>query len=106
MVTAFASVFLPRPGHHTVGVPVPAVPGHRPEIQGVPDREPTWRTIQTVTATCHTWPADELERIGSARELQIAVKRDDGTLRGCVPVWVVLVVEQVCVRIWFRRETG
>jgi|SRR5580658_3067831 hypothetical protein len=52
------------------------------------------------------WSADELERIGSARELQIAVKRDDGTLRRWVPIWVVLVEEQVYVRTWYRRETG
>jgi len=47
-----------------------------------------------------------LERIGSARELQIAVKRDDGTLRRWVPIWVVLVDEQIYVRTWYRRETG
>jgi hypothetical protein len=28
-----------------------------------------------------TWTPDELERIGSAAELEIAVKRADGTLR-------------------------
>lgn len=53
-----------------------------------------------------SWSADDLERIGSARELQIAVKRDDGTLRRWVPVWVVRVDEQVYVRTWYRRETG
>jgi hypothetical protein len=53
-----------------------------------------------------TWSPDDLERIGSARELQIAVKRDDGTLRRWVPIWVVLVDEQIYVRTWYRRETG
>jgi hypothetical protein len=62
----------------------------------------TW-TISAMTAT---WSPDDLERIGSARELQIAVKRDDGTLRRWVPIWVVLVDEQIYVRTWYRRETG
>jgi hypothetical protein len=45
-----------------------------------------------------TWSPDDLQRIGSARELQIAAKRDDGTLRRWVPIWVVLVNEQIYVR--------
>ncbi len=53
-----------------------------------------------------TWSPDDLERIGSARELEIAVKRDDGTLRRWVPIWVVVVDEQIYVRTWYRRETG
>src|SRR5579862_7007784 len=52
------------------------------------------------------WSPDDLERIGSARELQIAVRGDDGTVRRWVPIWVVLVDEQVYVRTWYRRETG
>ena len=53
-----------------------------------------------------TWSPDELERIDSADELEIAVKRADGTLRRWVPIWVVRVGEQVYVRTWHRRETG
>ena len=53
-----------------------------------------------------TWSSDELARIGAADELQIAVKRTDGTLRRWVPIWVVCVGEQVYVRTWHRRETG
>ena len=53
-----------------------------------------------------TWSPDELERIGSAKELEIAVKRADGTRRRWVPIWVVSVGEQVYVRTWYRRETG
>jgi hypothetical protein len=53
-----------------------------------------------------TWTPDELERIGSAAELEIAVKRADGTLRRWVPIWVVSVGEHVFVRTWHRRDTG
>jgi hypothetical protein len=53
-----------------------------------------------------TWTPDELERIGSAAELEIAVKRADGTLRQWVPIWVVSVGEHVFVRTWHRRDTG
>ena len=53
-----------------------------------------------------TWSPDELERIDSAGELEIAVRRADGTLRRWVPIWVVRVGEQVYVRTWHRRETG
>jgi hypothetical protein len=53
-----------------------------------------------------TWSAEALERIGSAVELEIAVRRADGTLRPWLPIWVVRVDEQVYVRTWYRRETG
>jgi hypothetical protein len=53
-----------------------------------------------------SWSSDEVERIGSSEELGIAVKRDDGTLRRWVPIWVVAVGGQVYVRTWNRRDTG
>ena len=53
-----------------------------------------------------TWSPDELERIGSAAELEIAVKRADGTVRRWVPIWAVSVGEHVYVRTWHRRDTG
>ena len=53
-----------------------------------------------------TWSPEDLERIGSAGELEIAVKRADGTLRHWVPIWVVRAGGQVYVRTWYRRETG
>ena len=53
-----------------------------------------------------TWSPDDLARIDSAHELEIAVKRADGTLRRWVPIWVVCAGEQVYVRTWHRRETG
>jgi len=35
------------------------------------------------------WTADELNRIGSAEEIDIAARRGDGTLRRPVTIWVV-----------------
>ena len=56
------------------------------------------------------WSEDELDRIGRARELEIASRRRDGTLRSYVPIWVVRVGDGVYVRSaygydnpWFQR---
>ena len=35
------------------------------------------------------WTSDELSKIGTAEELQIASLRRDGTLRNPVKIWVV-----------------
>jgi hypothetical protein len=55
------------------------------------------------------WTKDELTRIGSADELQIASRRADGTLRKAVTIWVVRVGDGLYVRSfggragsWFR----
>lgn len=53
-----------------------------------------------------TWSPEELERIAAAGELDIAVKRTDGTLRRWTPIWVVCADGQVYVRTWYRRDTG
>ena len=52
------------------------------------------------------WTPDDIRRIGSADELQIAAKRTDGTLRRWLPIWVVCIGEHVYVRTWYRRNTG
>jgi hypothetical protein len=52
------------------------------------------------------WSPDELERIDTAEELQIATERGDGALRRDVPVWVVIADGQVYVRTWYRRDDG
>jgi len=52
------------------------------------------------------WTSEERQRIGAARELQIAGVRTDGTLRRWVPIWVVAAGGQVYVRTWYRRDTG
>ena len=52
------------------------------------------------------WPPEELNSIGSAVELHIAVRGPDGRLGRWTPIWVVCVDEQVYVRTWYRRESG
>jgi hypothetical protein len=52
------------------------------------------------------WSTDELGLIEAAGELEIAVKRRDGTLREWVPIWVVRADGNVFVRTWHRRDTG
>jgi hypothetical protein len=56
-----------------------------------------------------TWMSDELKKIGTAEELQIASLRRDGTLRKPVIIWVVRVGDDLYVRSvngrnssWFR----
>jgi len=55
------------------------------------------------------WISDELNKIGTAEELQIASLRRDGTLRNPVTIWVVLVGDDLYIRSvngrgsnWFR----
>jgi hypothetical protein len=52
------------------------------------------------------WSAEDLRLIGAAGELQIAVRRSDGSLRQWLPIWVVCAADQVYVRTWYRRDTG
>ena len=56
-----------------------------------------------------TWTSDELNKIGSAEELEIASARGDGTLRNPVTIWVVRLGDDLYVRCvngrngaWFR----
>ena len=56
-----------------------------------------------------TWTRDELDKIGTAEELEIASLRRDGTLTKPVTTWVVRVGDDLYVRsykgrggIWFR----
>ena len=55
------------------------------------------------------WTSDELNKIGTAEELQIAALRRDGTLRKAVIIWVVRLGDDLYVRsvkghngAWFR----
>lgn len=52
------------------------------------------------------WSPAELQKINAARELEIASRRADGTLRQWVPIWVVSTGGLVFVRTWYRRDTG
>ena len=36
-----------------------------------------------------TWTSDDLTKIGTAEELEIAPRRPDGTLHNLVTIWVV-----------------
>jgi hypothetical protein len=63
-------------------------------------------TASTTPAPSALWRPDELDLVARARELEIAVRRPDGTLRAWTPIWVVRVGEQVYVRSWHRRGTG
>jgi len=56
-----------------------------------------------------TWTSDELTKIGTAEELEIASLRGDGTLRNPVTIWVVRHGDDLYVRsvngrtsAWFR----
>jgi len=56
-----------------------------------------------------TWTSDELTKIGTAEELEIASLRRDGTLRNPVTIWVVRLGDDLYVRsvngrtsTWFR----
>lgn len=57
-----------------------------------------------------TWTAEDLDRIGAAKELDIATERRDGTLRSYLPIWVVRIGDDLYVRAyrgrggsWFRQ---
>ncbi len=55
------------------------------------------------------WTSEELKKIGTAEELEIASLRQDGTLRKAVTIWVVRLGDDLYVRavngrsgVWFR----
>jgi hypothetical protein len=59
------------------------------------------------------WSASELDRIGQAEELQLASRRQDGTLRPYVTMWAVRAGDELYVRSaygpnnpWYRRATA
>ena len=60
-------------------------------------------------AATRTWTSDELSKIGAAEELQIALLRQDGSLRKLVTIWVARHGDDLFVRsvngrtaAWFR----
>lgn len=53
-----------------------------------------------------SWTSEQLAEIDVARELEIAVRRADETLRPWTPIWAVHVGGDVYVRTWHRRDTG
>ncbi len=59
------------------------------------------------------WTSDELDKIGTADELEIQSRRQDGTLRKPVIIWVVREGDALYVRAykgrtspWFRGALG
>ena len=57
-----------------------------------------------------SWTEAELERIGDATELELAPRRDDGSLRSFTTMWVVRLGESLYVRsaggpdrLWYRH---
>ena len=52
------------------------------------------------------WTSDELTRIGTATELEIASARPDGTLRKSRTIWVVRVGDDLYVRSMYGRAGG
>jgi hypothetical protein len=53
-----------------------------------------------------TWTSEELNKIGTAEELQIASLRRDNTLRKRVIIWVVRVGDDLYVRSANGRTSG
>jgi hypothetical protein len=52
------------------------------------------------------WTSEELTRIGTATELQIASRRRDGTLGNPRTIWVVRVGDDLYVRSMYGRAGG
>jgi hypothetical protein len=52
------------------------------------------------------WTSDELARIGTATELELASRRRDGTLRNPRTIWVVRVGDDLYVRSMYGRAGG
>jgi len=53
-----------------------------------------------------TWTSDELTRIGTAEELEIASLRRDGMLRKPVTIWVVRLGDELYVRSVYGRTSA
>ncbi|MGH3304838.1 MAG: DUF2255 family protein [Streptosporangiaceae bacterium] len=53
-----------------------------------------------------TWTSQELDTLGESGELEISTRRDDGTLRQPVPIWVVRVGDDLYIRSWKGRGGG
>jgi hypothetical protein len=52
------------------------------------------------------WTSDDLTRIGTTDELELASVRRDGTLRKPRTIWVVRVGDDLYVRSMYRRAGG
>ena len=52
------------------------------------------------------WTSEELAAIAGARELEVAARRRDGSLRKAVPIWVVRAGDDLFVRAAYGPGTG
>lgn len=52
------------------------------------------------------WTSDELSTIGAAEEMEIAPRRDDGTLRRPVPIWLVRLGDDLYIRSVNGRDAA
>ena len=53
-----------------------------------------------------TWRRDELNKIGTTEELEIAPLRRDGTLRKRVTIWIVRVGDDLYIRSAYERRSA
>src|SRR5262249_28630282 len=53
-----------------------------------------------------SWTAEELSRIAAADELNLAVRRPNGSLRSPVMIWVVRYLDDLYVRSWRGATAG
>lgn len=59
-----------------------------------------------MTRQLTAWTSEELNKIGTAEELEIQSLRGDGTLRKPVTIWVVRVGDDLYVRSWRGRTSA
>jgi hypothetical protein len=52
------------------------------------------------------WTSEELDRIGTAQQLEVASRRADGTPRRPVTIWVIREGDDLYVRSWRGRSGG
>ncbi|ORA26023.1 DUF2255 family protein [Mycobacterium aquaticum] len=58
----------------------------------------------TPTASAQAWPPGVLDRFRSAGEIEISTRRIDGSLRGYVLIWAVVVDGELYVRSYHGGE--
>jgi hypothetical protein len=64
----------------------------------------TSHSTDTSGSTVSAWPADTLDSFGSADEIEISTRREDGSLRGFVPIWIVTVDNALYVRSYCGHD--
>ena len=52
------------------------------------------------------WSADELDRLSNAEELRVSSRREDGSLRPFITIWVVRTGDDIYVRSAYGYDNG